>query len=263
MRLPSVGQTYWQSLWSQKRWLRRTWGLKSENFYWKSLPRQSYKIKKISIRSSEREVTAQEGRCTFRIPLKTKQCFSVWTATSEDLTLWHRMKTYMFQELSCKVFFPRKYQFDEPVCPEQVHFYSRGWILDEQSLMFTQPTDYFSMLFIPGDTGDIAGYDLEPCQKITGTRVESARVLWVPGAFTHNIYTAGSKVYKGSVQSTAWVCMGEKGTEAKAEGEVQAVVIVRLTWNHPVIYSQEEENENGFKLAGKALGWCCQGSLSL
>lgn len=94
MRLPSVGQTFWQNLSSWKRWLRRTWGPKSENFHWKSLPR----LTKLP-NTEDLHKEQQEGRCTFRIPLKTKQCFSIWTATSKGLTLWHRMKSYVFQEL--------------------------------------------------------------------------------------------------------------------------------------------------------------------
>lgn len=46
--------------------------------------------------------------------------------------------------------------------------------------------------------------------------------------------------------------MGKNGIEAKTEGEMQAVVVVRQIWNHPVIPSQKDKNENGFELAGKA-----------
>lgn len=46
--------------------------------------------------------------------------------------------------------------------------------------------------------------------------------------------------------------MVEDGMESKLEGEMEAVVILRLIWNHPVIHYQEEKNENVFKLAGKA-----------
>lgn len=156
--------------------------------------------------------------------------------------------------MNCKVFFPRKKQLDEHVCPEHVHFYSRGWILDEQKVWWlpSQLLMITSICYLSLETGDIAGHDLEPCQKTTGSRDEKARVLCAPGAFTHNTYAVGSKVTRVLVQSTAWVCMGENGTEAKAEGEIQAVVIVRLNWNLPLIPPQEEKNENGFELTGKA-----------
>lgn len=186
MRLPSVGQTFWQNLSSWKRWLRRTWGPESENFHWKSLPRLT-KLPDTEDLHKEQ----QEGRCTFRIPLKTKQCFSIWTATSEALTLWHRMKSYMFQEL-----WAPRFSFQEkskPVCLEQVRFYSRGWILDEQKVWcFT-----VSWLLL------YAVYSWRcwwycwmwswACQKTTGTRDESARVLCVLDAFTHSTYTVGSR----------------------------------------------------------------------
>lgn len=54
--------------------------------------------------------------------------------------------------------------------------------------MFTQPTDYFYLLFVPGDTDDIAGHDPEHVRRLQepGMKVPESLVSQVP---SHTIST--------------------------------------------------------------------------
>lgn len=54
--------------------------------------------------------------------------------------------------------------------------------------MLTQPTDYLYMLFISGDTGDIAGHDPEHIRRLQepGMKVPESFVSQVP---SHTIPT--------------------------------------------------------------------------
>lgn len=51
-----------------------------------------------------------------------------------------------------------------------------------------QSADYFCMLFIPGDAGDIAGCDLEHVKRLQepGMKVPESFVSWMP---SHTIHT--------------------------------------------------------------------------
>lgn len=241
----NIGQTFCQNLSSWKRWLRRSWRPKSEHFQWKS------KTKLPNTKDQHKE--QQEGRWTFSISVKTKQCLSIWTAASEDLTLWHRMKNYMYQELwAARCTFQEKKQLAEPVCPEQVHFYSRGWIVHEQKV-WCLPSQLITCICCLSLETLVILLDMilsiSEDYRSQGWKCQSPLCPRCP----HTQYLhSREQSYKGSVQSTAWVCMGENGIEAKAEGEMQAIVVVRQIWNQPVIPSQKDKNENGFELAGKA-----------
>lgn len=93
--------------------------------------------------------------------------------------------------------------------------------------MLTQPTDYFYVLFIPGDTGDTAGHDLEHVKRLQepGMEVTEFFVSQVP---SHTVHAQqGTKLHGFSAEYSMTV-HGGNGAGAKAEGEMQAVVIVRL-----------------------------------
>lgn len=162
------------------------------------------------------------------------------------------MKTYMYQELwASRCSFQEKKQLDEPVCPEQVHFYSRGWISDEQKAWCLPSQLITSICCLSLETLMILLDMILSMSEDYRSQGWKCQSPWCPKCLHTQYLQSREQSYKGSIQSTAWVCMGENGTEAKAEGEVQAVVVVRLIWNHPVAHSQEEENENGLELAGQ------------
>lgn len=78
--------------------------------------------------------------------------------------------------------------------------------------MLTQPTDYFYVLFIPGDTGDTAGHDLERVKRLQepGMEVTEFFVSQVPSHTVHAQQGTVTRVQCRVQHECAWGKWGRR-----------------------------------------------------